>query len=127
MADQIGASDVTPDSLRWKESVAGFSIRCRFAEQLARNDAFVDRCLIVIDVIDEHVERADTLLETSFDAGPFCRFDDSWNNVEWKDLLSAAGVAINSEGNAHAVQSSLDRFLTFSQNTKRQIVHTVNE
>ncbi len=127
MSNQVGSSDMAPDAARWVKTVASFAVRRCLSKQLARYDARIDRFLFVINIIDKHVEGFDTLLQTSFDACPLNRFHNARNNVERKDLFSAAGVAVNGKGDSHAVQRALDRFLTLAEHSEGQGIDAVDQ
>ncbi len=43
----------------------------RVLQQLGREDAVGDHLLVVVHVVDEHVERAQALQQTCFDVPPF--------------------------------------------------------
>src|SRR5438128_2331767 len=67
--------------------------------------------LIVINIVNEDIERMNALPKTALDYSPFIRSDDSGNDVEWKDPLGARLIAINVESDANAEQRLLGRLL----------------
>ena len=83
----------------------------RRAQDLGRDDAVLDDPLLVIDVVDEQVERADALLQAALDAAPFRGRDDPRHDIERKDPLGAGAVAVDVEGDAHVQERALGGLL----------------
>ena len=79
------------------------------------NGAVLEDFLVVIDVVDEGVERVDALLEAAFDAVPFVRRDDARDQVEGEDAFGAGGVAVDVEGDAQLQQQALGGVLVAEQ------------
>jgi len=81
----------------------------------------------VIDVAQEHVERAHTLLEALFENRPlFCRHDPR-DHVEGNQPLLGFGVAIDGEGDADPAEQQL-RFLTaIFQRVRRRLLQPARE
>ena len=81
---------------------------------VGRDDAGLDDFLLVIDVVQEAVERGDALDQALFHARPFVGRDDARNQVERDQPLGAGAVlvlrAVDREGDAHAAEDHL-RFL----------------
>ena len=75
------------------------------------HDAVANDLLIVIEVVDEQVQRVDPLLQTPLDARPLVELDDPRQDVERPDLLGAGRVAVDVEGDAHVQQGQIGRLL----------------
>ena len=71
--------------------------------------------LVVVDVVDEQVQRADPLLEALLDPVPFGRRDDPRDEIEGKDPLGAGAVAVHVERDAHVQERALGRLLPAQQ------------
>ena len=80
-------------------------------DQVGRHDACAQDVLAVVDVVDEAVERRDTLHQAAPHAAPFLRGDDARNQVEGDQPLGPGAllvlVAIHGEGDAHAAEDHL--------------------
>ena len=66
----------------------------------ARHDAFLQDPPVVIDVLEEQVERRQALDETALDRFPLARRDDARQQVVGKDPLCALIVSVDREGHA---------------------------
>jgi hypothetical protein len=79
------------------------------------DDAGPDDVLLVIDVVQEAVQRRHALDQALFQMGPLARRDDAGNQVERDQALGARTVlvlgAIDREGDPHAAKDHLG-FLT---------------
>ena len=82
---------------------------------LGGDDAVLDDLLVVVDVVDEQVQRADPLLEAALDPVPFGGRDDPRDDVERKDPLGAGAVAVDVERDPHVQQRALGRLLAAQQ------------
>ncbi len=70
-------------------------------EDVVRGDrAILQDVLLMIDVVEEKVERGDALNQTSFQVLPFAGGDDSRNHVEREDTFGSLGIAVDIEGDA---------------------------
>ncbi len=57
-----------------------------------RHDAVVDDVTLMVNIVDEHVERFDALLKSPFDRLPFDLFDDCADNVKRPNFFGARFV-----------------------------------
>jgi len=111
VANKVGSCNVTPDSLRWIDAPALRPVeRCRQDDFLGNDFVFED-LLVVIDIVDEFVQSADTLNESAFDPRPFLCAGYSGNQVEGKDFFRACGISIDIEGDAQLKQKLLGGML----------------
>ena len=67
----------------------------------------------MIDVVQEKIERGDSLFQTALDLFPFLGGDNSRNQIEGKNSLGPLRIVVNSEGDALAQESERSQ-LTFA-------------
>ena len=99
VADQVAADDVDVLVVRHVDAdhlppeVAGAH------DQPAGHDAVAEDLLLVVDVVDEAVERADALLQPGLDQPPLVGRDQARDEVEGEDALGALLlVGVDGEG-----------------------------
>src|SRR5208283_5854070 len=88
-----------------------FAVGFSRINDFARHHPVLDDLLVVVNVIDEQVERLDPLFEPLFDPAPFGSRNDPREDVEGKYLLQARLLAINVESDAHLQQGTLGGLL----------------
>ena len=118
---------MAPHATRRIQSLTDLAITAGTQYQLARNHPVLQNLLLMVDVIDEQIQRADALRQPPFDPVPFVRTDDARNDVEGKDLLRTLRVAVDAEGDPHAKQHALGRQLAPSQFAGFQRVNLTNQ
>ena len=69
-------------------------------EQVARHHAFGEDPALVVDVLEEQVDRRQALREAADERAPLGGGDDPGQQVERKDPLGALLVAVDGEGDA---------------------------
>ena len=89
VADEIGAADVDVDVLGHIEVLEFRPVMRRAPDDLLGNDAVLDDLLVVIDVVEEQIQRGDPLHQTVLDGLPFVGRDDPGHRVEGKNALGA--------------------------------------
>jgi hypothetical protein len=87
---------------------------CRL-NHVGGNDTRLDDGLVVIDVVDEPIQREDALLETAFDRVPLRGRHDPRHEVEREDALGTRAVTVDVERDAHLHQRAFGRTLTTEQ------------
>ena len=112
VAHDICPGDVAPDVLRRVNAHALRAESCRCQREVLRDDAVVQDALVVVDIVDEHIQRAYTLFEPALQPIPILCTHHSRHHVEWQDALPAARVAVDVEGDAHEHQVALRRRLS---------------
>ena len=80
-------------------------------DDVGGDDAVFDDGLVVVDVMNEQVQRADPLLEAALDHVPFGGGHDPRDEIEGKDPLGAGAVAVHVEGDPHVQERALGRLL----------------
>ena len=68
-------------------------IRGGGADNFLGNDLVFQYPLVVINIVDEFVQPANALLESALNPLPLPGANDSWDHVEWEDLLGPGGIA----------------------------------
>ena len=81
-------------------------------EQEFRHDLIAHDFPRVVNIVDEHVQRGNALLEAAFDHVPFAGFDHPRHDVERPDFFGARFVAVHRERNAQVHQRPLGVALT---------------
>ena len=67
----------------------------------------VEDLLVVVDVVEERVERAHALHEAALEHRPFVGRDDARHEVERNQALGAAVLAVDRERDADAVERAI--------------------
>ncbi len=73
----------------------------------AGDHAGFDDFLAVIDVVQEHVQRADPLEQAGLQLAPLGSGQDAWNDIEGDQALGAGRAAIDREGDAQALEEQV--------------------
>src|SRR6266404_318146 len=105
---------MAPNAPRRLPPDALLPIRFSRLKNLPRYDTVFDDFLVVINIIDEQVQCADTLLKPLFNARPFRGRNNPWQDIKRENLLHPRLLAINIEGDAHLQQGSLRCLLTIT-------------
>ena len=66
----------------------------------SRDDLLLEDALLVVNVVQEKVQRADALGQAALQEVPFVRRDDARDQVERENLLRALAVAVDGERDA---------------------------
>src|SRR4051794_11233166 len=76
---------------------------------MRRDDAVLDDLLLVINVVQEKIQRDDALREATFEIFPFLGRNNARHEIERKNTLGAAGIAIDVERHALAKEREIHR------------------
>ena len=76
------------------------SIALGFQHQVFRDHALADNSLVVIDVVEEQVQRLNALNQTGLHRRPLFASHRPRNEVERENLLHAAPIRVDREGDA---------------------------
>ena len=107
VAHDVDAGDVGVDA---PGHVDALHLRAvlRVAENLfSGNHARFENLLVVVNVVDEGVERADALLEAGLEPNPFFERQDAGHDVEGDQALGAFVLAVHGEGDADAMEEGV--------------------
>ncbi len=72
-----------------------------------RHDARAHDVAVVIDVVDEQIERLHPLAQAGFERLPFAARDDARDQIEGNQPLGAGQIAVDREGDAHAAKQQV--------------------
>ena len=125
IADQIGAANVDVDILR---DIEMHELRAEvrgLPNVIFWNHAIAQNGLTVIDVVQEKIERGNSLLQTALDLFPFLPGNNSRDEIEGKNPLSALSVAVNGEGDALAQESERGQVTFAIEFSFRQLGETL--
>ena len=81
----------------------------------------------MIDVAQEHVERADPLLQALFQQRPFLRRHDPRDHVEGDQPLLGFGVAIDREGDADPAEQQFRLLAAIFEGVRRRLLQPAGE
>ena len=76
----------------------------------------------MIDVAQEHVERAHPLLQALFEDRPFLRRHDPGDHIEGNQPFLGFGVAIDGEGDADSAEQQLRFLAAIFQGIRRRFL-----
>ena len=112
--DDVDAGDVRVDAARHVDALHLGTVLGVVHHLLERHQAGLQDRLLVVDVVDEAVERGDALAQAALHLSPFVGRDDARNQVEGDQALGAVAVlvlrAVDREGDADAAEDDF-RFL----------------
>jgi hypothetical protein len=107
VADDVDARDVRVNAAGDIDALH-FRAVLRVTEHLlGGNDAGLQDLLIVVDVVDEGVERPHPLLEAGLEAGPFLRGKHPGHDVEGDQPFGAFLLAVHRKGDADPVEEGI--------------------
>ena len=106
-ADDIDTGNMRIDLTRQIDTLHHRPVLRVVQHLLGRNLAGLEDFLVVIDVVQEHVERLDALAQARLHRLPFGRRDDARNDVEGNQALLARLLAINGKGDADAMKGQI--------------------
>ena len=84
-------------------------------QQLCGEDTVTNHTLLVIDVVDEHVDRAQSLRQALLDEPPLLGGDDSRHYVERPRAIDATTVGVDGERDTHADNVQFSKVLALLQ------------
>ena len=109
------------------ETHAGLPETLRRADDLLGDHSILDDLLVVVDVVQEQVERSNPLPKSAFDPIPFLPCDEAGHKVEREDTFLAALVAVDVERNAQVHQVPLSGFVVAQEVTFGERVDPVHQ
>ena len=99
-AHEVGAGDRDVDVAMHADAAHLAAVVPAAVDQLARHDAFGEDPALVVDVLQEQVDRRQALRQAAVERPPLRGGDDPRQQVERKDALGALLVAVDREGDA---------------------------
>jgi hypothetical protein len=100
---------VRPDAEARRGAHALFLEVAGLEHGLRGHDAVGKDLLLVVDIVDKHVQGTAALLETAAHLGPLPRGDDPGNKIEGPGAVDIARLAVDGEGDAHLADRDLGR------------------
>ncbi len=126
-ADDVDAGDVDVDIVRHILAVHLGAEHWILEDQVVGNDIGAQHVAAVIDIAQEHVERANPLLQAFFEDRPLFGRHDPRDHVEGNQPFLRFGVAIDGKGDADPAKQQL-RFLTaIFQGVRRRLLQPAGE
>ncbi len=107
VADQVHPGDVGVDAQRQVQALHGGLVLGIGKDLLGRDQAGLDDLVIVVDVPEELVQRADALAQAGLQQAPFLGRHDARHGVEGDQALGAGLVAVDGKGDAHLVEEQI--------------------
>ncbi len=120
IADDIGAADMHVGVEGNVEADHRLAIAGILQDQLGRHDLIGEDFPLVVDVIQEHVQRAHALHDAGFDLVPLGRGDHPRDQVERQNPVDRGGIGIHREGDAAFQQVPLRLRRPLPQTLDRQ-------
>ena len=96
-------------------------------DQVVGHDIGAQDVAAVIDVAQEHVERAHPLLEAFFEERPFLGRHDPRNDVEGDQPFLGFGVAIDRKGDADPAEQQFGFLAAIFQRVRRRLLEPAGE
>jgi hypothetical protein len=100
VADQIDAGDVDAHATRRLEAAQHRPVARGPEDHLGWDQPRREDLLIAVDVVEEHRQRAQALLQPALELAEVVGGDDPRQQAERKDLLGAARIAVDRERHA---------------------------
>src|SRR6266568_2701945 len=97
---------MAPDAARRVPPYALLPVGLCGIDNLARHHPIAQDFLVMINVVNEQVQRVDALLETLLDPAPFGGRNNPRQNIEREDFFHSRLLPIHVEGDAHLQQRS---------------------
>ena len=125
--DDVDAGDVDVDVVRHVLAVHLRAEHRVLEDQIVGNDVGAQDVAAVIDVAQEHVERADPLLQAFFEEGPFLGRHDPRDHVEGDQPFLGLGVAIDGKGDADPAEQQFGFLAAIFQRVRRRLLQPAGE
>ena len=111
IANQVGPYNVTPHVAGGLQSQTLLEIARSREDQLGRHDTVFKNSLFVVDIVDEQVQREDSLPQPALDHREFGSIDDPRHDVERPNFFGPRFVAVNGKRDSHVEQRQIRRLL----------------
>ena len=126
-ADDVDAGDVDIDVVRHVLAVHLRPEHRVLEDQVVGNDVGAQDVAAVIDVAQEHVERAHPLLQALLQDRPFPGRHDPRDHVERDQPFLGLGVAIDGKGDADPAEQQLRLLAAILQRLRRRLLQPAGE
>ena len=119
-AHQVGAVHGDVDAARHVQIAHLAAIVFGAVDHIHRHHAVLDDLTLVVDIMQEQVERGETLAQAALDRRPFAPGDDARDQVVGEDAFGALRAAVDGESNALVEERQVCRALAAVQFVRRQ-------
>ncbi len=126
-ADDVDAGDVHIDVVRHVLAVHLRPEHRVLENQVIGDDVGAQDLAAVIDVAQEHVQRADPLLQAPFEQRPFLRRQDAGNDIERNQALGRFRLAVDGEGDADAAEQQFGFLAAIFQRVRGRLLEPAGE
>ena len=116
----VRSADVDIGVERHRQAAHLAPVMLRAVDQIARHEAVVQDPPVVVDVLQEKIERRDALLQACFEPVPFRGRDDARQKIGRDDSFGRLIVAVDREGDALMQERLLARLLPQAEFFGRQ-------
>ena len=100
VADQVGAADMDVGVLRDGDADEFRTVMGGAEDDFGRDDPVLDDTLLVVDVVEEEIQRRDALDETGLNMLPLASGHDAREGIEREDAFRAFLVSVDRERDA---------------------------
>ena len=118
---EVGAADADVNPARHRQIAHLAPEVAAAVNQFPRHDAIRENLSAVVNVLQEQVQRRDSLGEPTFDFAPFVVGNDSGEEIIRKDALGALVVPVYREGDSLMQKREVGRLLAFAHFLGRQL------
>ena len=115
VADEIGAGDRDVGVAAHAQAAHLPAVVRAAVDQVARHDPFGEDAAVVVDVLQEEIERVDALRQTALEVLPLRAGQHARQQIVREDPLRALVVAVHREGDALVEERAVGRELTDPQ------------
>ena len=127
VAHQVAAGDVRPHPELGRRAAALRAEVDRLDEQVGGEHAVGDHLLVVVQVVDEVVDRPQPLLEAALDGPPLAGGDDPRDHVERPGAVDAAPVGVHGERDPQGEDVELGEVLALLQLGEAESLEEIGE
>jgi hypothetical protein len=124
IAHQVAPDDVRVHAERRLDPTDLAAVPRRSEHQLGRDETAREDLLLVVDVMEEQVERANALLEPALDPFPLLGEDDPRDQIEGHDLFEAARILVHRERDPARLEAEIGRPLPPADLLRRECLQT---
>ena len=100
----IGAADIDVCLVRQIDVAHRRAIVAVAEDQLRRDDAVAQDMLLMVDIVEQQVDRGDPLRDAALEMLPFVARQDSRDHIERQDPVDRFGFRINRKGDSEIVE-----------------------
>ena len=95
--NKISATNMGPHLMRWGHAFTLLTIINRTRQYAFWKNTVLNHLLIVIKVINKHIQGFQTLLKTAFSYCPIMTGNHSWNQIHRPNAVNITSLTVNSK------------------------------